>query len=70
MEISMTPKDLKEEFDWGEAFEFAEFNIDDVESVIYADEGYNDGDSWIGLFKLKNGKFGGLTAWCDYTGWG
>lgn len=41
----------------------------DVEEVIASSEGYNDGDSWIALCKLKDGKYGATEAGCDYTGW-
>ena len=65
--------DLPEEirgYDWKEAFEFAPFNREDVAEVIAVAEGQNDADNWVGVFKLKDGRFGYLTAWCDYTGWG
>jgi len=65
----MTIEELLEDDDWDEAFGFANFKIEDIDEIIAADEGYNDGESWIALFRLKNGKFAGLSAWCDYTGW-
>lgn len=58
------------DYDWRYAFEFAEdFKREDVKRVIAADTGENDGNPWIGLFELENGKYGALSAWCDYTGW-
>jgi len=33
-------------------------------------DGENDGPGWIGIFQLKNGKYFGIEASCDYTGWG
>lgn len=56
--------------DWSEgAFAYAPFLITDVAEVVAAVDGYNDGDSWTGVFRLKDGRYGYLTAWCDYTGW-
>lgn len=46
------------------------FDREDVEEILYIEEGENDGDSWIGVFRLKDGRFACLRAWCDYTGWG
>lgn len=71
----------REDYDWKEAFVFtsnirtatgcdkASFDIDDVQDVIAADCGENDGDSWMMVGKLKDGRFFFLDAWCDYTGW-
>jgi len=55
--------------DWAEAFHYADFEREDVEEVIHMVDGCNDEDPWVALFKLKNGKYAGLNAWCDYTGW-
>lgn len=62
-------EELKESYDWQEAFKFADFSIDDVAEVLHQDEGYNDGDPWIMVGRLKDGRFFFLSAWCDYTGW-
>lgn len=56
-------------YDWREAFGFASFDREDVVEIVACEEGENDGDNWIGVFKLANGTFGWLSAWCDYTGW-
>jgi hypothetical protein len=56
-------------YDWEQAFTYADFVREDVKEVIAMAEGENDGDSWIGIFKLKSGDFAFLTAGCDYTGW-
>ena len=45
------------------------FNIDDVEEVLHAVEGENDGPSWVIVVRLKDGRFGSINASCDYTGW-
>lgn len=54
----------------GDSVSLASFSTDDVESIIAMREGENDGDSWIGAFGLKDGRFVFVSAWCDYSGWG
>ena len=65
----MTREQLQEDYDWQEAFGYADFNIDQVEEVIASYEGENDGDSWSLVAKLRDGRYGYVDAWCDYTGW-
>ena len=60
---------LMSAYDWKEAMTYAKFTFQDVDEVIIAKEGENDGESWKLVVKLKSGKFGWLTAWCDYSGW-
>jgi hypothetical protein len=48
----------------------AGFDREDVAEILALDEGENDGAAWIGLFRLSDGRFAFLKAWCDYTGWG
>lgn len=66
---------LKDDYNWREAFEFAEgFTIDDVVEIQHAIEGYNDGDDWIIWGRLRGAVHGDgpwfcLKAGCDYTGW-
>ena len=79
-----TINDLREDYDWREAFAYAReggmatqgydgscqgFGFDDVAEVIATDDGENDGASWIGVFRLHDGRFAYLAAGCDYTGW-
>lgn len=64
-----TIEEMKESYNWKEAFGFADFSMDDVASIIKESEGENDGDSWLAVGTLKNGLFFFLSAWCDYTGW-
>lgn len=45
------------------------FGMDDVEEVLAADEGENDGPSWMVALRLKDGRFAYIEAGCDYTGW-
>lgn len=44
--------------------------FDDVEEVLGSVEGENDGPDWVGVFKLKDGRFMVVRAGCDYTGFG
>lgn len=64
-----TIEEMKQDYDWKEAFGFAPFDMDEVATIISSDEGYNDGDSWVCVGQLKDGRYFFLTAWCDYTGW-
>lgn len=64
-----TLEEMKEDYDWKEAFSCGGISMDEVASIIKSDEGYNDGDSWLAVGTLTNGLFFFLTAWCDYTGW-
>jgi hypothetical protein len=59
------------DYDWFQAFAYAPEDVEreDVAEVIHAVDGARDGDSWVGVFKLKDGRFCYLTAGCDYTGW-
>ena len=42
----------------------------DIVRVLAYDEGENDGSHWIALLELKDGRYGALRVWCDYTGCG
>jgi hypothetical protein len=64
-----TLDEMKNSYDWKEAFGFADFALDDVAAILKESEGENDGDSWLAVGVLKNGTFFFLSAWCDYTGW-
>ncbi len=46
------------------------FNRRAVRRVVVSQEGEKDGDSWMCVGELWDGRFFALTAWCDYTGWG
>ena len=76
--------DLKQDYDWQEAFNFAAeainvvhgntcsndgFVIDDVVRVIALDDGENDSEDWVGVFELRDGRFVFITAGCCYPGW-
>lgn len=42
---------------------------DDVVEIIAAVNGENDGADWVGVFRLKDGRFLVAEGGCDYTGW-
>lgn len=65
----ITLKEFKEDYDWREALNFAPFSMEDISEILAEDQGCNDGESWVCLVKLKNGSYGFVDAWCDYTGW-
>lgn len=41
----------------------------DIARVIASVNGENDGEHWLGVFELKDGRFLFADGWCDYTGW-
>lgn len=41
----------------------------DVVEVIASANGENDGPEWIGVFRLRDGRFLLAYGGCDYTGW-
>lgn len=74
-----------QDFDWEEAFKYAEqpiqvpftesvdlagFKREDIEEIVALSEGTNDEENWIAVFKLTDGRVAFLDAGCDYTGWG
>lgn len=81
LKTDLTVKELKNDYDWKEVFQFGSspaepnsdincnFTIDDVKTIITADEGINDSEDWIIVVELNDGRFASLRAGCDYTGW-
>lgn len=61
--------EMKADYNWQEAFSFADFELSDVATILRDEEGQNDGDPWRAVGVLKDGRFFYLSAWCDYTGW-
>jgi hypothetical protein len=57
--------------DWAEIFhDYTEgVPIEDVVEVLGFEDGENEGAQWVGLFKLRDGRFMFTEAGCDYTGW-
>lgn len=67
----MTLKEMIGSYDWKEVFKYADkYSCEDVVEIIAYDHGQNEGDDWIGIFKMNDGKFLVINAGCDYTGWG
>lgn len=58
-----------DEYDWAQALVVAGVSRDEILHILGHRIGQGDGDSWMLLFVTPAGKFGVLTAWCDYTGW-
>jgi hypothetical protein len=44
-------------------------NREDVTEILAIQNGERDGANWIGVFKLKDGRYVYATGGCDYTGW-
>ncbi len=42
---------------------------EDIAEVLASVNGENDGDSWICIVKMKDGRFACVEGSCDYTGW-
>lgn len=45
------------------------FDREDVVEIIKCIDGENDEEDWLGLFRLRDGRYAFIEAWCDYTGW-
>lgn len=45
------------------------FSRSDVVSIVHSAEGEPDGDDWLMVGQLMDGRFFYLSAGCDYTGW-
>lgn len=54
----------------GMAIDLTHPDIEHVCEIIALDNGQNDESDWVGVFKLLDGRFLSISAWCDYTGWG
>ena len=47
----------------------APFTREDVNVLKHAYEGEHDGDDWVCVGQLRDGRWFALNAGCDYTGW-
>ena len=65
----MSIKIFEDEYDQSEAMSYADFTEDEISKVIVSDEGIPDENDWLALFEMKDGRYGFLSAGCDYTGW-
>ncbi|HKY41343.1 MAG TPA: hypothetical protein VJN18_35665 [Polyangiaceae bacterium] len=45
------------------------FTRADVAEVLATSDGERDEAQWLGVFRLKDGRFAFVSAGCDYTGW-
>jgi len=64
-------KDSGLSYDTKEVFKYAEgWTAEDVDRVLWDQEGENDGREWAALCLLKDGRWSFVEAGCDYTGWG
>jgi hypothetical protein len=77
-------EEFQNDYNWKKAFAFGRspnrappdanmdssgFTIHDIRFIVAADEGENDGKSWLAVVALKDGRYGMIDASCDYTGW-
>jgi hypothetical protein len=67
--MTTTIEAMRDDYDWQEAFAYSPVPMDDVAETIVSVDGENDGPEWLGVFRLRDGRFLFLTAGCDYTGW-
>lgn len=64
-----TIEDMRNDYDWREAFYYFPASILDVAEVIASDDGENDERNWLILARLHDGLYIAGRAGCDYTGW-
>jgi hypothetical protein len=62
-------KAILDEYDWQEAPNYGSWNAEDVAEIIAMEEGEDDGENWLMVVRLEDGRFSFLSAGCDYTGW-
>jgi hypothetical protein len=82
--IEISLEELVNDYDWRQVFcesgtpdtipdnieiDTSRIYIYDVIEIIAAVNGQNDGEDWVGVFKLKDGRYIKASGWCDYTGW-
>ena len=65
----MPTKDNFTDYDFMEFINYASFPPEDIEETIAQSEGNPDGPSWLGVYKLHDGRYGYVCAGCCYTGW-
>jgi hypothetical protein len=53
----------------GSSVSAATFTREDVAEILCLIDGENDGAEWVGVFRLRDGRYASLMAGCDYTGW-
>lgn len=70
MDMAMTIDQMKDDFDWQQAFCYSPVPMNKVKRIVAYDNGANEDADWIGIFELEDGTYLFLAAGCDYTGWG
>lgn len=70
MNIEEYIADNEDQWDIDAGLHLVDHSIDDIEEWIHYRPGANDSHSWLMVFRLKDGRYAYVTAWCDYTGWG
>jgi len=60
----------KPDYDLEECLGCAGVEKELVANVLAEVPGEADGPNWHAIVKMVDGKFGYLTGWCDYSGWG
>jgi hypothetical protein len=75
---------LQTDNDWESVFVYADkpeivpganceaisFTRDDVSEIVALSNGERDGENWLIVVRIKDGRVGFVSAGCDYTGWG
>lgn len=81
MKLETTLDEMKQSFDWQEAFNVSptyntmseasdtEIALDDVSVIFASVEGDNDGPDWLAIGKVTDGRYFVIEAGCCYTGW-
>lgn len=62
--------DQDDDSNWSSAFGCAGLDARLIATIERRRAGENDGDHWLCVGTLTDGRWFSLTAWCDYTGWG
>lgn len=57
------------DYNWKCVLEEVKLDADNIVATPLADEGENDGDDWIAVVKLRDGRWAFISAGCCYTGW-
>lgn len=53
----------------GSSVDITPFAMDGIAEVLRCCDGENDEREWVALLRLTDGRFVGMRAGCDYTGW-
>lgn len=58
------------EYDWYGygPLEAADVRLEDVGEFVHWHEGINEQENWMGVLRMKDGRWCYIESWCDYTG--